>query len=197
MVKLYPQSWKNETLLNGKTNPPSQPSLRNSPHFATPALFRYLSPQIIAFSRLRDSRVRWIEKARTRKYNGSKSPPFFLFRAPPTFRLYSTFARLLHYLRAWNMLPKSRTGWSRAKTKMRHFWSIFVQDCRLLKSLGGPRWNVRGLFSCFFQQDFFYVQVSDPSKFDKAIWNQALLWNLTDLNWLTIRALSSLRSLRN
>ena len=45
-------------IVKWKSKPPSQPSLRNSRHFATPQLFRYLSPKIVAFSRLRDSRVR-------------------------------------------------------------------------------------------------------------------------------------------
>ena len=45
-------------IVKRKSKPPAQPSLRNSRHFATPPLFRYLSSKIIAFSRLRDSRVR-------------------------------------------------------------------------------------------------------------------------------------------
>ena len=72
----------------------------------------------IACSRLRDSRVREIEKARTPKKKKKKkkknrrnflfSPPRPAFRAPftfassPLFRALPTLSRPPHYLRAWN-----------------------------------------------------------------------------------------------
>ena len=51
---------------------------------------------ILACSRLRDSRARWIENARTRKQNRWK-PPRQLF-------VCLLLSRLPHYLRAWNRL---------------------------------------------------------------------------------------------
>ena len=79
----------------------------------------------IAYSRLRDSRARGIEKARTRKKkNGRKlgrgggggndyrfsialSPFLFLSSRPASIFAHPTLSRLPHYLRAWNRLkPK-------------------------------------------------------------------------------------------